>query len=97
MVISHRYRYLYVELDRTASTVIARELCENYDGKRILWKRARYRDFLKTATLEEKNYFTFSGVRNPLDILVSLYCRHKNEHKGKLLKDTYPANRNIVK
>lgn len=73
MVISHKYQYVFVQLEKTASSAIARELCEYYDGREILWKHARYEDFLAVATPEEKKYFAFAGVRNPLDIIVSRY------------------------
>ena len=54
MVISHRHRYLFVELPRTGSTAIHRELIELYDGTAILQKHATYEDFLRGATEIEK-------------------------------------------
>lgn len=73
MIISHKYKYVFIQLGKTASSAMARELCEFYDGREILWKHARYEDFLLTATEEEKKYFTFAGIRNPLDFIVSRY------------------------
>ena len=73
MVISHLHRYVYVEVPRTGSSAISRELRENYDGEQILRKHATYRDFLREATEDEQSYFTFSGVRNPLDVAVTRY------------------------
>ena len=32
--------------------------------------RPTYRDFLRQATEDEKTYFVFSGIRNPLDVAV---------------------------
>lgn len=83
MVISHKYRYLFIELPLTASTAIAKELCENYDGQEIHYKHANYRTFLKSASDDEKKYFTFIGIRNPLDQVVSYYYKYLNNHKGK--------------
>ncbi len=83
MIISHKYRYLFIELPLTASTAIAAELEENYDGESILYKHANYRRFLKTASEEEKKYFTFIGVRNPMDQAVSHYYKYLNDHKGR--------------
>jgi len=80
MIISHTYRYLFVELPRTGSSAIARELCENYDGHRILWKHAPYHRFLKTASEEERKYFVFSCIRNPLDRTVSIFFKLKRDH-----------------
>ena len=82
MVISDKNKYLFVELPRTASTAISKELCENYDGIQILYKHATYDDFLKTASYVQQKYFTFSCIRNPLDKTLSQYFRLKNDHKG---------------
>jgi hypothetical protein len=80
MIISHTYKYLFVELPRTGTTAISRELCQNYDGIRILRKHSTYHDFLKVATPDEKEYFVFSCIRNPLDDAVSRYFKLKNDH-----------------
>ena len=79
MIISHRYRYVFVEVPRTGSTAISAELRENYDGHEILRKHATYRDFLRLATPDERKYFTFAAVRNPLDVAVTRYVRLKND------------------
>ncbi|NNC82802.1 MAG: sulfotransferase family 2 domain-containing protein [Flavobacteriales bacterium] len=83
MIISSKYRYLFIELPLTASTAIAKELTENYAGQTRHYKHATYRTFLKSATDEEKSYFTFIGIRNPLDQAVSHYYKYLNDHKGK--------------
>ncbi|MCX6722005.1 MAG: hypothetical protein NTY04_02350 [Candidatus Staskawiczbacteria bacterium] len=71
---------MFIQLDKTASTAIAKELVENYAGEPVLWKHARYEDFMVIATPEEKKYFIFSGIRNPLDVSVSYYYYCKREH-----------------
>lgn len=81
MVISHLHRYLYVEVPRTGSSAISRELRENYGGEQILRKHATYRDFLRQATEDERTYFTFSGVRNPLDVAVTRYVHLRENAK----------------
>ncbi|MEH6592072.1 MAG: sulfotransferase family 2 domain-containing protein [Halioglobus sp.] len=73
MVISHKYRYVFVQSMKTASTAIASELCENYDGEMILKKHATIDDFRAQASPDELTYFSFSGVRNPLDVVVSRF------------------------
>lgn len=98
MIISHKYKYVFIQLNKSASTAIAKELVENYDGKPILWKHARYEDFMKIATPEEKKYFIFSGVRNPLDRAVSQYYFFKSglapKTKSNLEKYNYIKNAN---
>ena len=80
MVISHEHRYLFVELPHTGSTAIHAELCSNYTGENILHKHAYYHEFLKVASSEEKKYFAFSGLRNPLDEAVSIFFKYKTNH-----------------
>jgi hypothetical protein len=82
MIISHRHRYLFVELPHTASTAIRRELLASYDGSPILHKHATYVDFERTANAVERSYFVFSCIRNPLDATVTQYhrCRSRDLH-----------------
>jgi hypothetical protein len=81
MIISHKYKYLFIELPHTASSAISKELREFYDGSKILRKHAFYHDFLKIANPEEKRYFVFAGIRHPADEVVSLYLKYKNNHR----------------
>ncbi|MEZ5014535.1 MAG: hypothetical protein R2794_09610 [Chitinophagales bacterium] len=84
MIISHTYKYVFVELPQTASSAIARELRENYDGHEILFKHALYStDFLKQANAEEKQYKVISGLRNPMDICVSNYFKFRTDHENR--------------
>jgi hypothetical protein len=82
VVISHKYKYVYIQLPQTACTTVQNELLEHYDGEKILFKHALYSDFLKQASAEEKKYFVFSNVRNPLDIAVSKFFKYKTDHVG---------------
>jgi hypothetical protein len=82
MILSHEHRYVYVEVPRTGSTAVKRELRDQYDGHGILAKHATYRDFLRHATEDEKGYFVFSGIRNPLDIAVSRYVNLRENARG---------------
>lgn len=75
MIISDKYKYLFIEFPRTASTAIAKELLKYYDGTSILHKHATYHEFLKVASGKEKTYFVFSTIRNPLDKTVSAYLK----------------------
>lgn len=83
MIVSHVHRYIFLELPLTASTAIAKELIENYDGESIYYKHANYRKFIKSATADEKKYYTFIGIRNPMDQVVSHYYKYLSNHKNK--------------
>jgi hypothetical protein len=72
---------VFVELPRTGSTTISRELRTHYDGVRIKPKHGTYYEFLKVANRDEKQYFVFSCIRNPLDETVSRYFKLKTNHK----------------
>ena len=82
MIISDTFRYVFVELPRTGSTAISRELREVYEGRAILHKHATYQEFLDSATDDQKSYFAFGGIRNPLDDAVSLYFKLLGDHKA---------------
>ncbi|MFD1316842.1 sulfotransferase family 2 domain-containing protein [Namhaeicola litoreus] len=83
MVISHKYKYLFIENGQTGCTAIRKELIENYDGVPILRKHSIYSEFLNIASEEEKEYFVFITVRNPLDKAVSSYLKYKNDHRNR--------------
>jgi hypothetical protein len=89
MVISDRYKYLFIEFWRSASTAIADELVELYGGERILWKHARYDDFRRFAENETSDYFVLSSIRNPLDETVSFYYKLKSNHNGHFTDPAY--------
>lgn len=91
MIISHRYKYLFVELPLTGSTAISAELRANYEGTSILQKHSTYHDFLRIASPEEASFFTFSCIRNPLDSAVSRYYKLKTNHRERF---TNPPKQN---
>lgn len=78
MIISHKHRYVFLELPFTATRAISRELQLHYDGIPILSKHSNYPDFARYANAIEKNYFIFCGLRNPMQIPVSLYLKYRN-------------------
>jgi hypothetical protein len=82
MIISDEHRYLFVELHHTASTAISAELRANYGGREILHKHARYHEFLRVATPEQRKYFVFGGIRHPMDETVSMYFKYLKNHEG---------------
>ena len=91
MIISDTYKYVFVEYPRTGTTAVSNELCQNYSGRRILRKHSTYQQFLKVASPEEKKYFVFTSVRNPLDDAVSHYFKLRTDHRERY------TNRNKVR
>ena len=83
MVISHKHKYLFIQIPQTASSAIAKELCEIYNGSHILRKHSHYFEFEQQASPDEKKYFAFAGIRNPLDTTVSVYYKFLTNHRQK--------------
>jgi Sulfotransferase family len=82
MIIGYKYKYLFIELPRSACTAIGNELVNQYGGERILWKHARYDDFIRSTGHAPNDYFVFSSIRNPFDEVVSFYYKLKFNHRG---------------
>jgi hypothetical protein len=82
MIISHKYRYLFIEIPLTGSWAIHKELCQFYGGSPVLHKHATYPEFQRIANEDERDYFVFATVRNPLDATVSGFFKLKTDHKG---------------
>ncbi|NND77507.1 MAG: sulfotransferase family 2 domain-containing protein [Flavobacteriales bacterium] len=80
MKVSHKHKYVFVELPQTASSAVGLELIENYNAENFMAKHALYREFAKRSSDKEKDYFVFSAVRDPMDVVVSKYMKYKNDH-----------------
>ncbi len=87
MVISHTYRYLFIEIPLTGSWAIRKELCAYYDGTPILHKHATLPEFQHIAKANELEYFVFATIRHPLDEIVSRYVKLLGDYKG-MFSDT---------
>ena len=82
MIISHKYKYLFIGLPFSASSAISKELHLRYDGETFLRKHSLYYEFEEVATPEEKNYFVFAVLRHPMDIVITAYEKMKANIKG---------------
>ena len=82
MIISHKYRFLFIGLPFSASSAITKELHEQYAGEPLLRKHSLYNEFKKIATKKELEYFVFAVLRNPMEIVVTVYEKMKNNEKG---------------
>jgi len=82
MIISHKYKFLFIGLPFSASSAIIKELHANYEGKPYLRKHSLYHEFIKVATKKEKGYFVFAVLRNPMEIAVTVYEKMKANAKG---------------
>ena len=82
MIVSHKYKFLFIGLPFSASSAISKELHLQYEGEPYLRKHSLYHEFEKVATKQEKKYFVFAVLRNPMDIAVTVYEKMKANEKG---------------
>ena len=82
MIISHKYKFLFIGLPFSASSAISKELHLEYDGEPYLRKHSLYHEFENLATKSELKYFVFAVLRNPLEIAVTVYEKMKENAKG---------------
>ena len=82
MIISHKYKFLFIGLPFSASSAISKELYTKYEGEPYLRKHSLYHEFIKIATIVEKKYFVFAVLRNPMEIVVTVYEKMKTNAKG---------------
>ena len=82
MIISHKYKFLFIGLPFSASSALTKELHTNYEGKPFLRKHSLYYEFAKVATEEEKKYFVFAVLRNPMEMTVTVYEKMRANAKG---------------
>jgi hypothetical protein len=82
MIISYKYKFLFIGLPFSASSAITKELHKEYEGKPYLRKHSLYHEFEKVATTEEKKFFVFAVLRNPMEIEVTVYEKMKANAKG---------------
>jgi len=82
MIISHKYKFLFIGLPFSASSAISKELHAKYEGLPYLRKHSLYHEFRRVATNKEKEYFVFAVLRNPMEIAVTVYEKMKENTKG---------------
>ncbi|MDG1718264.1 MAG: hypothetical protein P8H17_00295 [Flavobacteriales bacterium] len=82
MIISYKYKFLFIGLPFSASSAITKELHKEYEGEPYLRKHSLYHEFKRVATKEEKKFFVFSVLRNPMEIAVTMYEKMKANAKG---------------
>lgn len=90
MIISHKYRYIFIKVSKTAGTSIQHALWRHHGPEDIctgvpasrkkgaLSSHATAQQIRRTYPQIWNNYFKFGYVRNPWDRVVSYYCMHAN-------------------
>jgi hypothetical protein len=79
MVIDNKHKFIFIELPLTATSAISKEIREMYGSQPFLNKHATYRQFLRSASSEQREYRSIGSIRMPLDQAVSMYFKYKND------------------
>tara|TARA_Y100000588_G_C14135918_1_gene873776 strand:+ start:352 stop:1143 length:792 start_codon:yes stop_codon:yes gene_type:complete len=82
MIISHKYKFLFIGLPFSASSAISKELNLEYQAEPFLRKHSLYHEFKKIATKKELSYFVFAVLRNPMEIALTVYEKMRANAKG---------------
>lgn len=90
MIISEKWKYLFVGLPFSASSAISKELVECYDGRPVLWKHANITDFIAERG-NHSGYFCFAVYRDPLEITFSHYNKILTNAYGEFTNHKYFA------
>ena len=80
MIISDKWKYIFVGLPFSASSAISKELLEYYDGQPVAWKHANITEQIAKGR-DISKYYVFAVYRNPVEITFS--------HYNKLLTNAY--------
>ena len=100
MIISHEHKFIFIHIGKTGGTSVEKVLCERLDidfentkknpRNGHWWKHAwarEVRDLFGSEIWEE--YFTFAFVRNPYDMLLSLYSMY-TQYPEYINKEEHP-------
>ena len=77
MIVSDKYKYVFIGLPFSASSAISKDLHEKYAGKPYLRKHSLYSDFKKQTNKLKLNYRVFAVLRNPMEITITSYEKLK--------------------
>lgn len=86
MILSHEHKFIFIHIGKTGGTSIEKVLCKHLgidfettkkDPNGEWWKHEWAKGILKRVGEDAWNeYFTFAFVRNPYDMLLSLYSMY---------------------
>ena len=92
MILSEENNYVFVQYPHTGCTAVGRELVKYYGGTEILSKHAKWHEFVKWSGERGRRHYVFSGVRNPVEEVVSLYFKLKHDHEGYSRPENWRVN-----
>jgi hypothetical protein len=91
MIISYKYKYIFVGIPYSASSAISKELIEKYEGEFILNKHSNIPYLLSNVKINIEDYTVVGVYRDPLDILFSRYNKLKNNPDSRYTDPSFAA------
>ena len=79
-MISHKHKFIFIEVPKTGTTTICSILSDNFDAVQP-YKHLDIVQYKEKFPKETSSYFKFSFVRNPWSRVVSLYYRNEGIQK----------------
>jgi chondroitin 4-sulfotransferase 11 len=80
-MISDRYRFIFVHINKTGGTSIEKVFEPDADAQDVRYKHASLAYYRKRFPWKSRRYFTFGFVRNPWDWLVSRFHWSRDQQK----------------
>jgi hypothetical protein len=96
MIINHQHQFCFFAIPRTASKAVSAVLIAHCQSEEIMRMHTSYDEFQAQAKPSEREYFSFTIIRNPLDSLVSAYHKIKSDHNSRFSRGTYKDGRPLT-
>lgn len=93
MIISEKFKYLFVGIPFSASSATSKELLLNCGGTHILSKHSNIPLLLDKRDIDLNNYFVFAIYREPLEALFTLYSKMRTDQNNVWTKSKFTKRR----
>ena len=84
MIISHRHRFIFVQVPQTGCTAIGSYLLDNVDCESVISKHTTIETAYHQLDHDVRSYAVVASVRNPIDQVMSSFYKLKSDHHGEL-------------
>lgn len=82
MIINHDYKFVFIQIPHTGSTIIGDALVDKLGSEKIMTKHSYLHELAILHPYVYRKYYIFGAVRNPLDERVSIFHKYKTNHLG---------------
>lgn len=89
MIIDYEKKYIFIGLPFSASSAISKELIEQYGGTPLYHKHANIPLLKKMNNINLADYYIFAVIRDPVDIVHSVYNKYLSNPYGTYTDSKY--------